>query len=323
MGDDQELTPVGTSHRTPSSTGAYRWIMSAHQAPTTEYAPVGGGITLAYETFGDPTARPMLLVMGLATQMIAWPDEFCAALADEGRFVVRFDNRDVGLSTHLHDIDPPSPAKVLTGLAPAPYSVADMAEDALGLMGHLDLERADVVGASMGGFIAQTIALRAPERVSSLGLIMTSTGSRWVGRPKASSMKPMILRPQPHTPAEAEDLVVATFRRIGSPGFPFDEGEIRAMARRSMERNQDPDGVLRQLAAVLAQPNRTKALRGLHTPTVVVHGLADPMVNPSGGMALARAIRGAKFVGYAGMGHDLPRPLWPAIRAELSLNAPL
>ena len=261
--------------------------------------------------------------MGLGMQLLAWPDDFCNALVARGFRVVRFDNRDVGLSTHLRGVTAPRPLATFARRQSPPYTIDDMAGDAFGLLDALGIESAHVAGASMGGFIAQTMALLSPQRVRSLALIMTSTGSRWVGRPKASSMKPMILRPQPHTPAEAEDLVVATFRRIGSPGFPFDEGEIRAMARRSMERNQDPDGVLRQLAAVLAQPNRTKALRGLHTPTVVVHGLADPMVNPSGGMALARAIRGAKFVGYAGMGHDLPRPLWPAIRAELSLNAPL
>lgn len=295
--------------------------MNAVITPATEYVEVGGGITLAYEAFGDPSDQPMLLVMGLGTQMIGWPDELCRALADEGRYVVRFDNRDAGLSTHLDSVAPPAPAKVLARVAPPPYTVADMADDALRLMAALGFGTADVVGASMGGFIAQTMALRAPEQVASLGLIMTSTGSRRVGLPKPSSMRPLIFRQQPRTPEEAEDMVVATFRRIGSPGFPFDEDAIRTMTRRSMARSQDPAGVLRQLGAVLAQPDRTRDLGSIRVPTVVVHGLADPLVNPSGGMALARAIPASKFVGFTGMGHDLPQPLWPAIGAELSANA--
>ena len=272
------------------------------------------GIDIAYETFGDPADPAILLVMGLGTQMLAWPDPLCEALAAGGHHVVRFDNRDVGLSTHL-DAAPPPLWRAALG-RDVPYHVADMAADALGLLDAIDIDRAHVVGASMGGFISQTMALAQPDRVRSLTLIMTSTGSRWVGRPKPKIAKRLATIDAPTTKAEAVELAVETFRLIGSPAH-FDEAVVRSKAERSYDRSHDPDGRLRQLAAVLAQPDRTDRLRELRVPTLVVHGLHDPLVQPSGGLALADAIPDATFLGFNGMGHDLPETLWPTIAARI------
>lgn len=275
------------------------------------------GLQIAYEEFGERSDPSVLLVMGLGSQMLAWPDEFCAALAATGRHVVRFDNRDVGLSTHLAHLPAPSPlATLLPGRAPG-YTVADMADDALELMDALDLSDAHVVGVSMGGFIAQTMALLAPERVRSLTLMMTSTGSRRVGHARPRPVLMLARRRAAPSRAEAVATLVETFRVIGSPGYPFEEDRLRELAGRAYDRNYDPDGYRRQLAAVLAQPDRTAALGTVHVPTVVLHGLADPLVAVSGGLALARAIPGARFVGFPGMGHDLPRALWPRFVAEV------
>lgn len=275
------------------------------------------GIDLAYETFGDRSAVPVLLVMGLGTQLIAWPDELCEDLASRGLYAVRFDNRDVGLSTHVRSARAPSPLAVLLGRARPPYTIDDMAADAAGLLDFLGLDSAHVVGVSMGGFIAQSLALLAPARVRSLTLMMTSTGSRRVGRPSAHVVW-RGLRPRPvPSAAAAVDGVVETFRRIGSPGYPLDERRIRDLARRSLERSNDPGGFFRQLSAILAQPDRTRALRRLDVPTTVVHGLADPLIHVSGGRALARAIPRARFVGVPGMGHDLPLQVLPLIADEI------
>lgn len=286
--------------------------------PTTDLAVQSGAIRLAYETFGNPGDPAVVLVMGLGTQMIAWPDEFCQQIADSGRFVVRYDNRDMGLSTHLTGLPAPRPTAVLLRREQAPYSISDMAHDLLGLLDGLGLADADIVGASMGGFISQSFALHAPRRVRSLTLIMTSTGSRRVGNASPRAFGPAIFRRPPADKAAAVAASVATFRRIGSPGFPFDEAAVRSLAERSVERSFDPDGVLRQLAACLRQPDRTPGLARLSIPTVVMHGLADPLVAVSGGLALAKTIPGAKFIGFAGMGHDLPRPLWPVIADEVT-----
>ena len=272
------------------------------------------GIEIAYETFGDPTDPTILLVMGLGTQMLAWPDPLCETLAGAGHHVIRFDNRDVGLSTHI-DADPPSMLQMALGRH-TPYQLGDMAADAFGLLDALDIERAHVVGASMGGFISQTMALSQPDRVASLTLIMTSTGSKRVGRPKAKVAKRLATLEAPATKAEAVDLAVETFRLIGSPEH-FDEDVVRRKAERSYDRSHDPDGRLRQLAAIMAQPDRTARLRELQVPTLVVHGLHDPLVQPSGGLALAEAIPGATFLGFHGMGHDLPETLWPTIAARI------
>jgi pimeloyl-ACP methyl ester carboxylesterase len=277
-----------------------------------------GELEIAYETFGDPSHPPALLVMGLGTQMLAWPDELCEDIAAIGRYVVRFDNRDVGLSSHLDHLPAPQPARVLLRLDRAPYSIGDMARDALGLMDVLGLNSVDLIGASMGGFIAQSLAIQAPQRVRSLTLIMTSTGSRLVGRPAPRIARDMLRRRRIRSREEAIAAAVEVFRTIGSPGYAFDQEHLEAQAGLSYDRAHDPQGYLRQLAAVLAQPDRTRKLRRLDVPTLVMHGLHDPLVSASGGLALARTIPGAKFVGFSGMGHDLPRPLWKAMAQEIA-----
>jgi pimeloyl-ACP methyl ester carboxylesterase len=276
------------------------------------------GVDLGFETFGSADAVPVVLLMGLGTQMIAWPEELCESLAADGSYVVRFDNRDVGLSTHFDGLRAPSPQAVLFRRARPPYAMDDMADDTIGLFDAFGFASAHLVGASMGGFIAQTVALKAPKRVRSLTLIMTSTGSVRVGRPHSRVVWRSLRRKQARTAEEAIDAVVDTFRLIGSPGYAFDERHFRDLARQSLERGNDPGGFARQLAAVLAQPNRTRQLRGLSLPTTVVHGLSDPLVDPSGGRALARAIPGARFIGIPGMGHDLPRQIVPRLAEAIT-----
>ena len=267
------------------------------------------GIEIAYETFGDPSDPALVMVMGLGTQMVAWPEEMCESLAAAGLYVVRFDNRDVGASTHLHDQPPPTLSDLVLRRRP-PYTMDDMADDVAGLLDSLGLDAVHLVGASMGGFIAQTVALRYPARVRTLTLMMTSSGSRLVGQPRAHLFSRLVRRRVAHDRLEAMDAAVEVFRMIGSEGFAFDEEYLRGVAALSYDRGYDPAGYMRQLAAVATQTNRTAQLRRIAVPTLVMHGLHDPLVATSGGLALARAIPGARFVGFSGMGHDLPRDLW-------------
>jgi pimeloyl-ACP methyl ester carboxylesterase len=265
------------------------------------------GVELAYETFGDPSDPTILLVMGLGTQMIAWPEELCEALAAAGHHVVRFDNRDAGLSTFI-DAPAPSIPDILLKRNVA-YTLDDMATDAFALADHLGVDRFHLAGTSMGGMIAQTMALRSPERVRSLCLSMTSTGSRRVGRPTANVIRQMAtVKPAASREAAAEE-AVASWRLLGTPSR-MDEPRIRELAGIAWDRSHDPAGRLRQLGAILAQPDRTAALRRLTVPTLVVHGLEDPLVSVTGGLALAKAIPGATFIGHHGAGHDLPRSMW-------------
>ncbi len=279
------------------------------------------GIELAYETFGQAGDPAMVLVMGWATQMIAWPDEMCEALASRGYFVVRFDNRDTGASTHLAHLPPPPLSEVLTRRRRPRYTIGDMADDVAGLLDGLGLGSVHLVGASMGGFIAQTVALRHPGRVRSLTLMMTSTGSRRVGLAKPRVYARLLRREVISGRDAAIASAVETFRVIGSRGYPFDEAHVRDVAGRSWDRGFDPAGSLRQLEATVTQPNRTAALRQVSVPALVLHGLDDPLVGPSGGLAIARAIPGCRFVGYPGMGHDLPRALWPEFTEQIAALA--
>ena len=276
------------------------------------------GIEIAYETFGKPGMPPLLLVMGLGTQMIAWPDELCEDLADRGHHVVRFDNRDAGASTHLDGVRAPHVAKVATKRTRPPYSIDDMADDAAALVEVLELGPVHVVGASLGGFISQTLAIRRPDLVRSLTLIMTSTGSRRVGQADPRLIKRLLAGRLVSSREEAMEAVVETFRVIGSKGYALDEERLRDVGGRSFDRGHDPWGYRRQLAAVVAQPNRSDSLRRLRVPALVMHGLNDPLVAPSGGMALAKRLRNSRFVGFQGMGHDLPRDLWPEFADHIS-----
>jgi pimeloyl-ACP methyl ester carboxylesterase len=283
-----------------------------------ERARLGNGIELAYEPFGDRGDPPVLLIMGFGTQMLGWPDEFCARLAGRGLFVVRFDNRDVGLSTHLHAApDPDIYAAFAGNTASVSYTLSDMAADAIGLLAALDLESAHLVGASMGGMIAQAAAIEHPARVRSLTSIMSTTGDRRVGAATREALG-ALLAPPARTRQEAMNRAVAAYRVIGSPGYEMDEAALRDRAGRSFDRAHDPKGVARQLVAVLASPDRTPGLRGLRMPALVIHGREDPLVTLSGGEATAAAIPGAELVVLDGMGHDLPRPLWDDITSRIA-----
>ena len=231
------------------------------------------GVQLAYESFGHPADPTILLVMGLGTQLLAWPESLCRDLADAGHHVLRYDNRDVGLSTKF-DGPAPTLAQMVTRRGTA-YTIADMADDAFGLLAGLGIDAAHVVGASMGGFIAQTVAIRRPAAVRSLTLIMTSTGSRRVGQAHPKLLRRLLTRPVVTSREEAQDAVVDTFRVIGSKGFPLDEQRLRDLAGRSYDRAYDPGGYRRQLAAVVAQPDRSEQLRALDVPALVMHGLHD------------------------------------------------
>ncbi len=285
-----------------------------------QFCDIGNGITLCYETFGERSDPTALLIMGLGTQMVAWHEDFCRELAAAGFYVVRFDNRDIGRSTHLQG-PPPTIRQLLTrSKRAAQYRLADMADDAGRLLVELDLDPAHVIGASMGGMIAQTLAAQRPERVLSLTSIMSNTGALSNGQPTLR-MYPFLLR----RPAVGRDAYVKHFERlfaaIGSSGLPREPEEIREMARLSYDRDHDPAGPGRQLAAILASGDRTAELREIVAPTLVVHGTADPLVRPSGGRATARAINGSKLLKIAGMGHDLPRAIWTQLIDAIAENA--
>jgi pimeloyl-ACP methyl ester carboxylesterase len=283
------------------------------------------GIELEYETFGQPSARPLVLIMGLGAQMILWDEEFCAALAARDFFVVRFDNRDIGLSTHLDDAEVPN---VWTAIqrsmtnqpVDAPYTLAEMADDTVYLMAALGLERAHVVGASMGGMIAQTLAIRHPERLLTLTSIMSTTGNPEVPPATPDAMR-VLMTPVPPEREAYIERSVASWRVIGSPGFPFDEARIRRRAGRSFDRAFYPAGVARQLVAIIASGNRKEALRSVTTPTLVIHGDADPLARIEGGRDTAAAVPGAQLLIIEGMGHDLPRGAWPRIIDAIDAHA--
>ena len=279
-----------------------------------------GDVELCFETFGDPADRPLLLVMGLGTQMIGWPDEFCAELAGRGFHVIRYDNRDAGRSTHFDDVPPPKPSELFTrkfkNLA---YTMSDLAEDGMRLLDHVGIERAHVVGASMGGMIAQTMAARHPDRVLSLTSIMSTTGNRRFGNP-ALNVYPVFLGRPPRDREAHIERISKVFGLIGSPAFERDDDEMRRLAGLSYDRDPTTGGTPRQLAAILAAGDRTEELRRIEAPTLVIHGSEDRMIAPSGGKATARAIPGAKLMTLEGMGHDLPRGVWDRIVDAIAEN---
>ncbi len=281
---------------------------------------VGRGITLCYEEFGQPGDPPLLLIMGLAIQMIGWPDEFCQQLADRGFRVVRFDNRDSGRSTHLSGRRLSPGQLVRRRVPPGQYTLSDMALDTVGLMRALEIEPAHVVGVSMGGMIAQTLAAEHPDSVRTLVSIMSTTGSRWKGQP-AFGVYRFLLAPPPEDRESFIDRLVRLFALVGSPGFPRDEDRIRQIAGRSWERDHDPGAPSRQLGAIIASGDRTPRLRQITAPTLVIHGTRDKMIRKSGGRATARAIPGAQLELVEGMGHDLPVDVWPRLIDLISSHA--
>lgn len=276
------------------------------------------GIELAYQEIGDPDGEPLLLIMGLATQMLAWDGEFCAMLADCGFRVVRFDNRDIGRSTKIEEGGLPGRTDMLLGRrSTAAYLLRDMAEDTTGLMDYLGIESAHLVGASMGGMIAQTVAIERPERVRSLVSIMSTTGNRWVGTPTYKALGTLFARPGKGREAAIEHSV-RVFRTIGSPGYPMDEERFRKLAGASYDRSHSRAGIARQLHAITASGDRTPDLEKLRLPATVLHGGSDPLIRPAAGRATARAIRDSRLRIFEGMGHDLPRELWPKFVEEIA-----
>jgi pimeloyl-ACP methyl ester carboxylesterase len=280
---------------------------------------VSTGITLEYEVHGD--GDPLLLVMGLGGQLVAWPATFVAGLVDRGFKVITFDNRDIGLSTKI-DAAPPTKTQsamfsISRRFAKSAYLLSDMAKDAVGLLDALNIERAHVVGMSMGGMIAQTMAIEHPSRVRSLTSIMSTTGNPRVGRPKTS----VLLRAGKLTRGSKEtfpERQAALFKLFS--GSLYDELEIREVAKLSVERNFTPDGTARQMAAIMASPDRTPLLKKLNVPTLVVHGLEDGLVQPSGGYATTKAIPGARLLAFPDMGHNLPQARIPEILDEIKRN---
>ena len=279
------------------------------------------GIDLRYETTGDPARPPLLLVMGLGAQLIDWPDEFCEQLAGRGFHVIRFDNRDAGLSTAFDELGTPDLAAILGGdPATVPYLLSDMAADTAALIKELGLERAHLVGASMGGMIAQQLVIDHPDVVASLCSIMSTTGDRRVGRPTPEAAA-VLMRPRA---GDREAIVAASIagsRVIGSPGYPATEEELRRKAEAKYDRSYRPAGTQRQYAAIVASPDRTAGLGTVTVPTLVVHGADDPLVGVSGGRATAAAVPGAELLVLPGMGHDLPRALWPRVIDAIAANA--
>jgi pimeloyl-ACP methyl ester carboxylesterase len=285
-----------------------------------QFCDVGRGIALCYETFGDPADPTALLVMGLGTQMVAWHVDFCEQLAARGLHVVRFDNRDVGRSTHLQG-RPPTVAQLLArSRRAARYTLLDMADDTAGLLTELELAPAHVIGASMGGMIAQTLAARYPQLVRSLTSIMSNTGSMRSGQPSLRVYS-IFLRRAPRGREAFIAHMERVFGAIGSRGLPRDDEDLRALAGLSYDRDHDPQGAGRQLAAIIAAGNRTAELRHVTAPTLVIHGAADPLIAPSGGRATARAIKGARLMNVEGMGHDLPRAAWPQLIEAIAAHA--
>jgi pimeloyl-ACP methyl ester carboxylesterase len=279
------------------------------------------GIEITYETFGNADDPALLLVMGLGCQLILWDEDFCRMLAERGFYVIRFDNRDVGLSSKIEDGPEPNILAAMAGDAStASYTLEDMAADTAGLLDHLGIEAAHVVGVSMGGMIAQQLAISHPERVLSLVSIMSTTGDREVGQPLPHAI-PALVGPSPSDREGYVEFNVQVFKTIGSPEYPPDEQWLREMAGTSYDRCHYPVGFMRQLLGIIASPDRTAALANVHVPTLVIHGEADPLITVSGGEATARAIPGAKLMKLPGMGHDLPRQLWPQFVDAIAANA--
>jgi pimeloyl-ACP methyl ester carboxylesterase len=293
-----------------------------------QIAKLANGIEIAYDTCGDPAAPAVLLIMGLGGPLNWWDADLCSMIASRGFHVIRYDNRDVGRSTKLHSLGGTRAGVIRSYMrrrSVPPYTMSDLAADAAGLLDHLGIAQAHVTGVSMGGMIAQTLAIERPDRVLSLVSIMSSPGGRFVGW-QDPRLFPLLLRRSDTTREAVIERSVKTWAIIGSPEYPTSAEETRLRAAETFERGISPSGVVRQMQAVLTQPNRSAALGRITAPTLVVHGLADRLVHVSGGRATARAIPGAELMLIPGMGHDLPRELWPVFVdgiARTAARAPL
>jgi pimeloyl-ACP methyl ester carboxylesterase len=265
-------------------------------------------IEIVYQRFGDVSSPPVLLIIG--GQMYSWPDGFCSELVKEGLQVIRFDNRDSGLSTHFNNAPEPDFAAAMKGdFSTVSYTLSDMSADTVGLMNVFGFKNAHLVGASLGGMIAQTIAIEYPERIRSLTSMMSTTGNPSVGQPDWVALAP--LGPSPDDKQGFIEWQVKAFKAVGSPKYPMDEVTAVANAGRAWDRDHDRLASLRQKTAVLKSGDRTEKLKLLRIPTLVMHGDADKMLNVSGGKATADSIPGAELVIFEGLGHGFPRPLWP------------
>jgi pimeloyl-ACP methyl ester carboxylesterase len=296
--------------------------VSAHQPPQIARA---NGIDICYEIFGEAGAEPMLLIMGLGAQMIHWDDEFCARLAARGFRVIRFDNRDIGKSSRL------SGGKRLTAMemlklrllkipVAAPYKLIDMAKDTTSLMDALGIKSAHLVGASMGGMIAQEIAISFPERVGSLTSIMSTTGNPKLPQSTREAAA-ILMAPPPTTKEEYLVRFAQTWKVLRVGSFPEDEALDRGRAERTFARGLNPAGVGRQLRAILASGSRKERLGSVRAPTLVIHGTVDPLVRPEGGKDTAASIPGAKLLMIEGMGHALPILMWPQVIDAIDKHA--
>ncbi|OWK39165.1 alpha/beta fold hydrolase [Fimbriiglobus ruber] len=286
------------------------------------------GIALEYDSFGAEDAEPVLLITGLGVQMTRWAVPFCEILAGLGYRVIRFDNRDAGLSTHFNDLPVPELATVALAVArgerpDVPYTLYDMAADAVGLLDALGIERAHIVGRSMGGMIAQLVASEHPHRTLSLTSIMSNTGNPGLPSATPEAMAALTSRP-PHPSEDEESFLthsVAFARVIGSPGYPFDEAAQRAQALADAKRAYNPAGFGRQIAAIVATGDRRARLKTITAPTLVVHGADDPLIPKAGGEDTAANIKGAELKVIPGMGHDLPPALYETVALAIAANA--
>ncbi|MGD0195373.1 MAG: alpha/beta hydrolase [Candidatus Dormibacteria bacterium] len=270
------------------------------------------GLQIEYDSFGDPDATPLLLVMGLSYQMIEWDDALCTLIASRGFRVTRFDNRDCGLSSHLDSLGPPDVMGLITRTVPAPYSLDDMATDAIGVLDAMGVPRAHIVGASMGGMIAQLIAINHPERVLSLTSIMSTVGGPHVVQAEPA-VSAMLIAPPGKTRDERVEQSFSNRRLIFGTGMPFDAERARQKAERAVDRSYSPEGAIRQLAAIVTAPERTAALGRLTIPTLVIHGENDPLVPPDNGRQTAAALANPRLIMIPGMGHALPEQVWAEV----------
>lgn len=284
------------------------------------------GIQLAYDEFGQPDHPAILLIMGLGTQMIAWPEAFCRGLAARGYRVIRFDNRDIGLSQKMDGGRVPHLLKMaaysrLNLPLDVPYRLQDMALDAICLLDALDIDSAHIVGASMGGMIAQLIAGHFPFRVLSLTSIMSSSGRRSLPGARRNVALHMLRRPASADPVALQEHAIRTWRLIGSPHYQPSDAALRDKLSQSYQRSHYPAGHARHMAAIMASGDRVKVLKKIVAPTLVIHGKADPLVPVAAGIDTARLVRGARLELFDGMGHDLPTPLLPTFVDLISEHA--